>query len=1362
MQLRYSKINVIIMKNMICIFFLILPVAGYAIDFDIETLTNKDGLSNSSVNVIFQDSNQLMWFGTWDGLNLYNGKEFKVYKPSPGNRQSISNNIIRDIIEEKRDYLWIATDIGINRFNTREKVFERFLIDSLSQEITNEHSYLIARNTEGRIIASVYQQGLYYFDNGERKFRPLNINKKLNIKQIVFDDHDNLWILTKEKSLFTATLQKRENYFTLENVNQFPLGEIENLFKLKSGSVLFQTSEDKTYSYDKRNDTLNLLSINEEIGNINDIGYNQESIYVATNKGLYLYDFKTGIIPVTKNTPVLSVYNGTQSIIWTGTDMKGIYKIIPSNEKFRAYSSENMPNFGNSAVRTFFEDENRILWVGTKGSGIYNFNRDADTGKLLLRDRFNTENGLLSNAVYKITKGFKNEYWIGTDGNGINYYDKRTENIQTLILPKNLILSSIYTILPDVDNILWVGTSGNGLFKLKIDLSTAPYRVIDYKQFIFNEKKTSLSNNIVYSIIKADNEHLWIGTRGGGINRFNITDETFQVFKFSGNNYGSDDVLCMHKDTKGCLWVGTSMGLNKLTWNNKEEPVIFTFNEKNGMPNNTIHGILEDKNNNLWVSTNFGLAKLIPYGPDADSYRIVSYFTNDGLQDNEFSDGSYYSSPYSSFFYFGGISGFNEFNPLEIIQNEYMPTLWLDAFHVDNTVSDLSDYLVQDDALNVLTLSHKHKSFSFSFIPIDYIAPSKCEIAYMLEGFHDAWVNLGTSNAIVFTNLPKGEYVLKVKTSNANKVWGETLYSLPIKMIPPWWKSNVAYLFYIVLLFAFTAVIRKMILYRLKLKNDIKIKELESLKAEEIHQGKLRFFTNIAHEFSNSLTLIYGPCDKLLKEKETNSFTKKYLQVIKSNSERMQNLIEQLVEFRKAETGHLKLKVELVDIPELIKYVIDNFVEFLEQKKIDYRVTFIPDENINWKTDRSSLEKIIFNLLSNAVKYTPDDEHIEIIAGIENEVLSILIKNTGIGIKSAYHDILFDRFEVLNRLERQVSIGDYPRHGIGLALCKSIANILKGDIKVESDGETYTLFKVSVPSLELTSVPSEELLRVPDFSQLKPNKSFELNSLKGGDDSEEIKHIPGDTFILIVEDDLEIRTMIKDLLSQNYNIAEASNGKEALQIVNRQRPMLVISDIIMPEMNGFEFLKEMKTQEMTKHIPIILLSSKSNVESQIEGFESGADAYINKPFNFRHLEVIVKSLLHKKNILKEYGNSPSSALEQYEGSFIHREDKDIILNITKIIYDNIDNDELSMDFIANETAISKMQLYRKIKEITKKTPTEFIRSIRMMHAEKILKTTNKTIQEIMYESGFNNKTYFYREFLKKHNKTPKEFRESAN
>ncbi len=1346
------------MKKIISIFFLLLSVAGYAIDFDIKTLTNNDGLSNSSINVIYQDSNQLMWFGTWDGLNLYNGKEFKVYKPSPGDIQSISNNIIRNIIEEKRDYLWVATDIGINRFNIKEKVFERFFVDSLSREITNEHSYLIARNSQGKIVASVYQQGLYYFDSEKSMFKSLGISEKLNIHKILFDNNDNLWILTKEKSLYSVKIKTEEDRLSVHEISEFSLNGIENVFNFKSDQILFQTTDHSIYVYDVLKDKLQLLFVGNEIGYINDIEFSKESIYIGTSKGLYLYNFNTGVEPVIKDIPVLVVYGGSQNIIWVGTDMKGVYKIIPSDEKFRVYFSENIPNFGNAAVRTFFTDDNQMLWVGTKGSGIHTFIRDLKAGELKLNNRFSIENGLLSNSVFKIVKGFENEYWIGTDGNGINYYDTRLGNISRLDIPKNLMLSSIYAILPDDDHILWVGTSGYGMYKLKIDLSATPYKVTDYKQFIFSEKGLSLSNNIVYSIIKDDNTHLWIATRGGGVNRFNINNEKFEVFKFSENNFSSDDVLCLHEDNKGNLWAGTSMGLNKLILDGKE-PVIFNFSEKNGMPNNTIHGILEDKNNNLWVSTNNGLAKLIPNGDGEDSYHIISYFANDGLQDNEFSDGSYYSSPRSPFFYFGGINGFNEFNPLEILQNEYTPQLWLDAFYVDNTEVHLSDYLVRKEKAKVLTLSHKHKSFSFRFIPIDYLASPKCEIAYMLEGFHDDWVNLGTSNAIVFTNLPKGKYLLKVKASNANKVWSETLFNLPIEMTPPWWKSNLAYLFYFVLFLGIAAIIRKLILYRLKLNNDIRMKELEKQKAEEIHQGKLRFFTNIAHEFSNSLTLIYGPCDKLMRE-ETNSYTKKYLQVIKSNSERMQNLIEQLVEFRKAETGHLKLKIEAVDIPELIKYAMDNFIEILEQKKINYTIDFLPDENITWNTDRNNLEKIIFNLLSNAVKYTPEEEHIEINVRTENDKLWISIKNGGTGVKTEYYDALFDRFEVLNRLEKQASIGDYPRHGIGLALCKSVANVLEGDIRVESDGKTYTLFEVCLPNLELITGLAVQVNQKTDSEPLKPSKRIGIDPRTEESKSTNKNFHSTDSFILVVEDDQEIRSMITDLLSPNYTIVEASNGKEALRIVNMQRPILIISDIVMPEMNGVEFVKIMKTQEFTGHIPIILLSSKSSIESQIEGFEVGADAYINKPFNFRHLEVIVESLLHKKDKLKEYSNSPYSDFEQYEGSLIRKEDKDIILHITKIIYENLDNEELTIDFIANETAISKIQLYRKIKEITKKTPTEFIRSIRLKHAAKLLRTTNQTVQETMYASGFNNKTYFYREFFKKYTKTPKEYREA--
>lgn len=1344
------------MKNIAFILLFFLSAAGYPTNFDSSNLTNKDGLSNSSVTVIFQDSNQLMWFGTWDGLNMYNGREFKVYKPTLGNAQSISNHIIRDIIEEKQGVLWIATDLGINRLNINTQTFEHFFVDSQNREAANEHSYLIAKNPSGQIIASVYQQGLYYFNAADKQFIPLKTDKALNIKKIIFNSNDGFWILTKDNTLYHAVIQIKQGHPVITDMHCFETASnIENIYGIWPDKLLLQTTDETIYEYSKRTNSLIRLPLKEKIGHINSVAIKNGLTYLGSNNGLFRYSSQTGVEHVISDSPVLSVCQGSQNIIWAGTDMKGVWKIVPLNEHFKTYSAENVKQFGNAAVRTFFEDDAQILWVGTKGNGIYGFRKDPETGTLKYNQRLDTSDGLLSNSVYKIIGGSAVEFWIGTEGNGINYYDKKTKLIHSLTLPEGLKFSSVYTILPQ-NNTLWIGTSGDGMYKLTINRAATPYEVVGYRHFVFSGQQPSLSNNIVYSIIEDDENHLWIGTRGGGVNRFDINAETFQVYRFSGNNPGnfsSNDVLCLYKDNNGNLWAGTSMGLNKLERNAENNVTISNFGEKDGIPNNTIHGILEDGNNAIWISTNNGIAKLVPH---ENTYRIISYFANDGLQDNEFSDGAYYASPHSSILYFGGINGFNSFNPLEVPQNEFMPTLWLDAFYVDNVASNLSEYLTLKNGVNTLSLSHKNKSFSFRFVPIDFIASSKCEISYKLEGFHNEWVNLGTSNTVVFTNLPKGNYVLKIKSSNANKIWGETLFTLPVKMAPPWWNSNPAYLIYALVFFILAAIIKKAASYRIRVRNQLKMKELERQKTEEIHQEKLRFFTNIAHEFSNSLTLIYGPCDKLIKQKDTVDTTKKYLQVIKSNSERMQNLIEELVEFRKVETGHLKLKPETVDIPELVKYVIDNFIEVLEQKKIEYSTTFIP-EKIHWRTDRNSLEKIIFNLLSNAVKYTPQEEHIDIQIEAEDDTLSVSVRNTGIGINPENIKNLFNRFEVLNQLEEQASLGNYPRHGIGLALSKSIANALKGNIQAQSDGKTFTQFLVCLPAIP-EEVPTQEVQAMqPPF----PDTSEKLSSHEDHTSKKKDK-VPNEPFILVVEDDPEIRSMIKDLLKTEYPIFEASNGKEALSIVSEQYPILIISDIIMPEMNGFEFVKIMKTQESTSHIPIILLSSKSSIENQIEGFETGADAYIGKPFNLHHLEILIKNLLKRKSILKEYSNSPYSALEQYDGKLIQREDKTLLINITKIIQDNIENEELSLDFIASETAVSKMQLYRKIKEITENTPTEFIRSIRLQHASKLLKTTGKTVQEIMYSSGFNNKAYFYREFSKKYNKTPREYRETGD
>jgi len=1357
---RAFKSTYLRMKHTLLLICCIFSFSLAAKNYDVVHLTNNDGLSNSSINSIYQDSNGLLWFGTWDGLNVYNGREFKVFKPDPDNVQSISNNIIRDIIEEQKNIHWIATDLGINRLDTRTNTFERFFVDRGNQTISSEHSFLIAKNSTNVIFAAIYEQGVYFFDNKSHQFARLNVAKNFRTKKIFFDLDDNLWLYTEENVLFKIVFRK-EAFSTprVENILEFQhLKNIESVFYNSNNEIWMQTTGEKIYSYHISEGILTDYStVSQNTGVIRSVIFTNTGQLWGTANGLFRFDLKTKQVEsILSNISVLSLYAGTQQIIWVGTDMQGVWQLSPSHEKFHTYAAETIPSFGNSAVRTFFEDRNHTLWVGTKGNGIFTFVRKGENPESLPSQHLTTANGLLSNSVFTIVEGQQNEYWIGTDGRGINYCDAKTKKIYTLNINDNLKrkinLSSVYSILPDAST-LWVGTSGYGLYKLEIDRNTKPYSIKAYKQYIYNNHSSSLSNNIVYSIIRDDNTHLWVGTRGGGLNRFNTKTEQFQVFRFasvSSDCISSDDILCLYKDTQGFLWAGTSMGLNKLLRFDNGKPVFERFTESEGMPNNTIHGILEDKGHNLWLSTNKGVAKLVK---DKAGYRIISYFKKDGLQNNEFSDGAFYESPYSHQFHFGGISGFNIFNPLEITNTSYMPTLLLDAFYLDNTETNLSKSMQPRKARQTLVLSYKDKSFSFKFIPLDYLSGSKCEISYRLEGYQKDWIHLGTSNLIVFTNLPRGNYVLKVRCSNADKIWSDQYFSLPIDILPPWWETRLAYFFYTILFFLLLFGIKRFVKYQMTVRNKIRMKELEKQKTEEIHQAKLRFFTNIAHEFSNSLTLIYGPCEQLLRTHASDGYTRKYINIIKSNSERMQTLIQQLIEFRKAETGHLRLIIERVDISELVKFVLDNFMEVMEQKKIQIHLSFNPNV-IVWQTDRDSIEKIIFNLISNAVKYTPQEEKIEVQVETKDKLLFLRVTNTGVGIQPAYQQSIFDRFEVLDRFEMQVSKGFETRNGIGLALCKNIVEVLHGNIRVESDGETFTSFVVDIPEQELDESASYKSSETPALSsriKQMENQAFDKSPMA-------IPDVAKEGLILVIDDEKEIRQLLNDFLCEKYEVAEAANGQEAIELMRVRMPILIVCDIIMPKMNGVEFVKIMKEQELTRHIPIILLSSKSSVESQIEGLEVGADAYLGKPFHPRHLEALIDSLLHRNKAVIDYSESPYAALEQYEGKLVRKEDKEMIVHITKIIYDQIDNEALSLDFIANEMALSKMQLYRKVKEILEQTPTEYIRSIRLKHAEKLLKTTNKTVQEIMYNCGFNNKAYFYREFAKKYHRTPKEYR----
>ena len=1229
------------MRNILTFLLLLISSFGFALEYEVQNITNFEGLSNSSINVVFQDSNKIMWFGSWDGLNMYNSKTIEVFKPSVGDSKTISNQIIRDLVQTDENTLWVATDLGINQFNIEEKAFESFFVTGSSKEITDEQAFLIAKNVNNQLVASVNGQGLYYFDVKEEKFEFLYNTAKFNVRKILFDSSGNLWLLTKNNLLYELEVDFSSSVPKVYSIDPFrSIDGVKSIFRSNSSEIIVQTANNDLYRYSVTNKSFNTL-IPKSIFNqeVNVIDVYDDVIYLGTSNGLYEYDTQLNILStILPTVSVLSFYRGTQDVLWVGTDMKGVMKIVEKKSNFQNYTSSQVPEFSKSAVRTFLEDENGDIWVGTKGSGILIFKHNETGDALIFDKKITTNEGISSNSVYKLAQDSANAIWIGTDGDGINYFDKKTNKIKNLQLPKEIRIASIYEIFVDDDDVLWIGTSGFGMYKLVIDRLSDTYKVVSYKQFVYNDKEPSLSNNIVYSIIKSSDDYLWIGTRGGGVNKFNIKNEQFEsLHLFKDEAYKpNEDVLSLLVSDKNDLFIGTSLGLYKVDFENDTDYVVQHLTEADGIPNNTIHGILEDQTGSIWISTNKGIARL---KGEKDVLRIIPYYVNDGLQNNEFSDGAYYSSALTSSFYLGGINGFNLFNPLKIDQNGYLPDLWLDAFIIDNEEKNLKDFLQERKGKKVLELSYDNSSFGFRFIPIDFIRNYKNEISYMLEGFHSEWINIGSSNTIVFSNLPSGKYQLKVRCSNSDKMWSNDVFTMPIKIHPPWWASTVAFIVYSILLLVILFIIVRFLLYRRSIQKEIEKQELDKKITSEVHQAKLNFFTNIAHEFSNSLTLIYGPCDKLLHDNKANDLSKKYLKIIKSNSQRMQSLIEELVEFRKAETGHLKLKIEKVDIVELVQYTTDNFVDVLETKKIKLEINFSPNK-IHFQTDRLAVEKILFNLISNAIKYTPDNEHIVATINEKNSSLHIAVKNTGVGIKAEQIDTIFDRFEVLNRFEKDVSVGKQYSHGIGLSICKSISNMLGGDITVSSDGASYVEFHVVLPSQVENNVHDSKMIfsGVEDNSEITPpkneyiakNKTFPYND-------NQIKK----DLILIVEDDPDIRMMMKEILESKYEIQEASNGKEALEFMNSNLPVLVLSDIMMPLLNGFELLEKIKSDKRTRHIPVVLISSKGDEESQIEGLVIGADAYLKKPFNIRHLEVLIENLLNRKETLKYFSTSIS-------------------------------------------------------------------------------------------------------------------------
>ncbi|WP_338373336.1 two-component regulator propeller domain-containing protein [Dysgonomonas capnocytophagoides] len=1290
-------------------------------------ISNIDGLSNNSINCIFEDSQSKLWIGTWDGLNVYNGREFKTYRYSKYNSKSISNNVIRQIIEEGTEQIWVATDYGINRWNRERQEFDSFFTEENYTRPSQEKSFLLAKTIRQKIICYVRELGFFYFDANTQKFKPLvipSINGEL--KDFVIDKDNNIFFLTESQKVYQGKVDDRVDNVSVvfdRKVMEQSI-PISNIFLSQDKLILDYGGYIKII--DRNNSFPTTIDVDRG-KNISQIIFRDNSLYISYYEGgCQKYNLKEHnqveiMEDLLGKTSVFSIYMGSQNILWIGTDGQGIYQIYEHFSPFKSVRT-------NHPVRSFCETDDKDILIGTKGDGL----KLLKKGESEIVDYLSLSNGLTSNSVYALKKNRAGDIFIGGEGEGISILRSKTKKVEKLTGINQIYFKAVYSIsFTDNDSVLWLGTSGYGLIKIGIHRQNGTYSAKNVKQFTSANTQNALNNNIIYTMMPdSDKVHLWIGTRGGGIYKFNTRTEIFKhlddIYNISLTN---NDILAIQTDAQKKLWVGTSYGLNRITLDNGAAKIEeYTDNEH--LPSNTIHGVLEDANHTIWISTNAGISSI----NSNNNNTINTYTVNDGLQNNEFADGAYFKGD-DNILYFGGVSGFSYFDPDKIHLRNFQPQLDLSSLRIDNTLQNIAER-IQD---NTLKLSNDESQIVFTFIARDFINNENCEYDYRLLNSSDEWTHNGNNPNIVFAKLPPGKYTLEVRCTNGDKVWSSAVYRIELHLAYPWWLSTSAFIMYVIIILIIAYITQSVIRNRIRLSKQILLEHIEKQHQEKIHESRLNFFTNVAHEFFTPLTLIYGPAQYLLEKSGLDNSTKHYIQIIKNNADRMQKLINELMEFRKLESGHTPLHPESVDIKMLVDYISDNYTEISQKNKINFTIGLKETSTII--TDRNSLEKILFNLISNAFKYTPvgGDIHIEAKQNAEDGAFGFSIRNTGKGLTDRQMSQLFSKFKIFDnsKLENSTSTG------IGLGLTKSLVELLGGTIDVNSQLSEYVEFRITIPSMQVEK--STETIKESDDIQYISYSDMQIQDKKG-------------ISILIIEDEHNIRELLSDILKPYYNVTESENGEDALKIIEQNVPDIIISDILMPKLDGISLMSRLKAEQRTVHIPIISISAKNSIEDHINAYEHGADLYITKPFHPRHVLVAIENLIGKNQILKDYFNSSRSSMTVKDGVVLHTEDEQFLHEIVSFIERNMEDESLSPNSISDFMGISKASLYRRLKESTDKTPSEFVRTIRLEYASKLLITTKLTVTEIMFRSGFGNKSYFYREFGKQYSLSPKEYR----
>ncbi|MBV5315371.1 MAG: response regulator [Prolixibacteraceae bacterium] len=1328
-----------------------------------ENISTKDKLPNSVIRNIDQDSLGLLWFSSNDGLFRYDGQSYQIFRNSLKSSSSISYNYIPFMRLDHSGNPWMLFSGSIDKLDAKSGKIKHYYGYQNNTRSSLGNTYQLTFSPQNNVFATSLQYGLLslshadtsiqYFEKEKIKFPELaaNLEAITYSQNCLFVGKKNNGIYKIQLSDSDSKIDRVVKLIESDHAETYTI-HLDNKNRLWAGTsngLIYHninTGATKVFRYNpKVNNFLpdkEILSLFIDDNNFLWIGSRENGLSIVsiaeieTNgdqaKGMkYTTNSLEGSLA---NRCINTIYKDRDGKIWLGTYSGGIDLVNEYRNKI--HSLKFIPGHSQSTMHpkvwgiTQAKDGN--IWLGTDGGGIDVWNPKQGIIKRLKNDA--SGNGLSDNAILCALTAKNGDLWFGTYRGGINRINPATGRIKIYEKVPSPVqgsfCSDIRCIFQDSSGKIWIGTNWNG---------------ISY----YNESTDSFTNIPelgiidVRAIIESPGGGLWIGTHSRGLIWYNPNTKEQKFFVTNPDNPNSipsDDIYALKVDRSGKLWIGTQYG--GLSCYTATDQSFTTFDSKNGLANNTVLAILEDSRGFFWLSTNEGISRF-----DPKTSTFINYDQSNGVLPGEFLNNSCISATDGTF-YFGGSNGLNFFNPEFIQPSKLAPKVVFTELKIFNEQIFPGSGVIDKNIefTPKISLNHQQSVFTIGFQAIQFPFSAKCQYNYMLEGYDEKWNHGGYTNSATYRQIPPGDYILKVKASNSDGVWSEQIASVRIEIIPPFWKTIWAYILYILFL---TLVIRFIFLFRMnqiRTLNQLHYEQKIRQKEQKIHHERLDFFTNISHELRTPLTLVECAVDDLkrLLGKTKNEKINEAIKTASFHSSRLLQLINQLLEFRRVETGTPQISVEHINLNEWMSAYLANFKELADSKSVFLKLA-MPVKPIDLWVDSDKLSMIMNNLLSNAFKYTPKKGTIEVSTQENEQEIFIEVADSGSGISPKALPNIFDRY--FKTESRSTSTG------IGLSLTKSLIELHDGGIKVSSSLGKGSKFTVIFRTGNEHFKPEQIKSTVNNDLSISAEKVEILPTIP----EERLDH----KIMLIIEDNHDISTLLAEKFAQNFEVHIADNGEIGIELARKLIPDIVISDIMMPGIQGTEVCKTLKKSQATSHIPIILLTAKGTVDDELVGLTTGADDYISKPFNFRILDARVNTLIRNRVNLKNYFNEKDfDHTEKPPTNTLLIQEQEFLLKTEQLILEKYLNSDSSVFKLAEDLNFSRSSLYRKIKMLTGLSINEFARSVKIKKAAELLESESITISEAAYRTGFNDLKYFRENFVKQIGITPSEYKKN--